>query len=667
MRRFLAWRPVWCVRCRVRGVDTGRLVVPLGLAGVVVATLVVAGASARVTGRSAKSLLAHPAACATNGCSPSSACASPSRTRLTAMDRFSGGPAAARSAAVGAGVGWTPARKTALVVAPFAFQPEFGNDSFRPAVAALRSEGYSVTVLENSTLSDAPAVTVAKFIRDARLAGVIFFFGHASRGILPLEVYRTKAAWLQRAKQVESQPAHWPQMGYVNGAPVDSGANLLVGRFFPTVSYGYGLTPKGIANLVRPLDHPFVWLTACYGASFRRGFQHAGARSFYGYVPEIYASAAVPDVTRFWDGLVGPLAVDSSAGTPNTRLTDGAHSACQAAGGCQDTELWSLNGPMTLAPAVASIEPDPQTSPSVPLHRRFKVKVGFDAHMDQAPADDVVKVSGCGVKPAPGSKLAWSGDHTIDGEFEADAGGDLKITVVAKRAVSAGGKIELDGNESGNDGLTGGAPHGDDFVWHESCAGAVIATYSGTVNTDTVTYPLFSDNLNQSVQGTFTGKMKWSEQVEVRGNSSGGVVVGAPTLTIQNGTINFTTNPPDPSLNCSATLSAGPGSPTALPEPSGPELRTSLNLTWDTATKEVGLYAAIPAVPPLVLSSAGANSQCAHLIHLGPQDEEPWPGSVKLKANQLPWSQPYTLAYSTSGEVSATINVTSTLSVAAAP
>lgn len=227
------------------------------------------------------------------------------------------------------------------------------------------------------------------------------------------------------------------------------------------------------------------------------------------------------DLTRFWDGLVAPLVVDSTAGMASTRLTDGAYSACQADGMCQDTVLWSPKGPMTLAPAVASIEPDPRTSPSVPLKRRFKVEVRFDAHMDQVPADEVVRVSGCGAKPASGAKLAWSDDHTIDGEFEADTGRELKITVEAKRTVSAGGKIELDGNESGSDGLSGGAPHGDDFVWHEACVSAIVATYSGTVNTDTVTYPLLSDNLNQSVQGSFTGKVKWSERVEVRGNRVG--------------------------------------------------------------------------------------------------------------------------------------------------
>lgn len=79
------------------------------------------------------------------------------------------------------------------------------------------------------------------------------------------------------------------------------------------------------------------------------------------------------------------------------------------------------------------------------------------------------------------------------------------------------------------------------------------------------------------------------------------------------------------------------------------------------------MYAAVPTIPPLVLSSAAADSQCAHLLHLAPPDEEPWPGLVRLRANQLPWSQQYNLAYSTSGEISATINVTSTLTVAAAP
>jgi hypothetical protein len=606
----------------------------------------VAGASARVTGGSAKSLPAHPAACGANGCSPSSACASP----LQSLPANGSGfllRRARTSAATGVGVGWTPGRNTALVVAPFAFEAPPGAMPFAPAVSALKREGYLVTVLENSRLTDKPAVTIDRFIRDAGRAGVILYFGHTEDGVLPLEVYLNPAKADRRMSELTNQ-TDWVSKHYVVSP-------------HPQV---VGLTTKGIADLITLREHPFVWFSSCKGASLRGGFQIAGARAFYGYKPEVMVSTALMDLTRFWDDLVASLSVDSTPGPPTTRLTDGAYSACQAADGCQDTELWSLNGPMTLAPAVSSIEPNPQTSPNVPQHRRFKVEVGFDAHMDQVPADAVVKVTGCGAKPAPGSHLTWSNDHTIDGEFVADAGGDLKITVDAKQAVSAGGKIELDGNDFGNDGLVGGAPHGDDFVWHESCASAVIATYSGTVNTDTVTYPLFSDNLNETVQGTFTGTMKWSEQVEVRGNKSGGVVVGTPTLTIQNGTINFTTNPSDPSLNCSGTLSAGPGSPTALPEPSGPELRTSLNLTFDTGTNQVGLSAAIPDTPPLALSSAPANSQCAHLIYVLPLDAEPWPGLFKLKPSQLPWSQPYDLAYSTSSK---TINVTSTLSVAAAP
>ena len=85
-------------------------------------------------------------------------------------------------------------------------------------------------------------------------------------------------------------------------------------------------------------------------------------------------------------------------------------------------------------------------------------------------ASEVLTVKGCGVKPAPGSVLTWSSDHTIGGRFVATTSGQLTITVHADAAVSADGQIELDGNNSGKTGLRGGIPRANDFVWQEACA-----------------------------------------------------------------------------------------------------------------------------------------------------------------------------------------------------
>ena len=147
--------------------------------------------------------------------------------------------------------------------------------------------------------------------------------------------------------------------------------------------------------------------------------------------------------------------------------------------------------------------------------------------------------------------------------------------------------------------------------------------------------------------------------MSVRGNTSGGVVVGTPTLSIT-GQITFTDDE-DPSLDCTGQFSAGPGAPTPLPEPAGPELATSLGLTDDTATHEVTMYAAVPDVPPLLISSGAPGSQCAGAFGVG---TGPWPGYVALPYSAVPWSMPYALNYS-AGSLSE--NVVSTLSVSNTP
>jgi hypothetical protein len=369
-------------------------------------------------------------------------------------------------------VGHTPDSRTALVVAPFAYQPYFGESGFAPAVRALEREGYSVRILQTKTLSDVPQVTIDKFIAATRRAGVIVYFGHAAEGLLPLETYRSHGEFLRRARDLLNL-TNWDQRGYVKQGIVDNESNLINDKSFPKQAWVIGLTTKGIADLVNLDKHPFVWLTGCHSASLRGGFQLAGAREVFGYEPNILINGqGATDLRRVWNELDGPEDVKPGSALMTTRLTNNAYADCQANDGCKNSELWSGGGPMTLAPAVASIEPNPVEIPSVQPNKTFEIKVGFDTHMDPSEAAaDVLTVKGCGVKPAPGSILDWSGDHTIGGRFLVTQTGELTITVHADRAISADGRIELAGNQSGATGLRGGIPRADDFVWQEPCAG----------------------------------------------------------------------------------------------------------------------------------------------------------------------------------------------------
>jgi hypothetical protein len=391
----------------------------------------------------------------------------------------------ARSAQGANDIAWTPKGRNALLVAPFAYQPYFGEDAYRPVVKDLESEDYSVTVLQNTTLSDTPTVSIERFIAAARHADVIVFFGHSATGALPLDVYRSSGElirrvgdweWLNQFPQLFGSNNHnqvgdltdWFNKGYVTIGVVDNESNLRVDKHFPPIAFDAALTPSGISHLVTLDAQPFVWMTSCEGASLRGGFQAAGARGFYGYIKKIdIVGTGAPDLERFWADIVGRADVDSSA--PNNRLTSNAYGDCQAYGGCKDAELWSADGSMTLAPAVTSIEPDPEKMPSVEPGEPFPVQVVFDAHMHKASANGVVSVQGCGVKPAPGSQLEWTDDHTIGGRFVITTFGQLTIAVNAVSATSDDGQTKLDGNDSGASGLAGGVLRADDFVWHVQC------------------------------------------------------------------------------------------------------------------------------------------------------------------------------------------------------
>ena len=463
MGRVVDQRPAW-----PRGFGTGRRV--MLTAALLLAVVCAAVAVPRAV--SAASVAAQT--CGPNGCSGggTTACASRLTRRLRAKRRNAVDlQVVARPAQFGSAVAHTPDSRTAVVVAPFGYQPYFGVSGFIPAVQALDREGYSVKILENTALSDVPSITIGRFIAAVRRAGVIVFFGHAASGLLPLETYRTEGELVRRIRELEHL-TDWFKKGYVGYGTAPNESNLRQDKKFPKISYFLGLKTKGIADLVTLERHPFVWVTACHGATLRGGFQIAGAREVYGYHPEIgILGAGAGDIQKFWSELDGPEDVEPGAGLTTTRLTDNAYADCQANDGCKHTELWPGGTPMALAPAVASIVPNPRETQGVTLDKAFEIQVGFDTHMDKSmPASEVLTVKGCRVKPAPGSVLTWSGDHTIGGRFLATASGQLTITVHADAAVSADGKIELDGNNSGKTGLRGGMPRADDFVWQEACA-----------------------------------------------------------------------------------------------------------------------------------------------------------------------------------------------------
>ncbi len=397
----------------------------------------------------------------------------------------------AQAAKFGGDVAWTPTRKIALLVAPFAYQPYFGESGYRPAVEALQREGYTVTILQNDRLTDSPAITIEKFLVDARDASVIVYFGHsgiltvvnghpAHTGMLPLEVYRTQEAFYKQVPDL--LPLIKQELVY--GVPVKNEANLYFDKHFPEYGWALGLTTKGIAQMVKLDDRPFVWLTACDGAALRDGFLLAGARGFFGYNNPVLigpGGSGTSDFKNFWDGMVTPFDAGADDPSMNTRLTTNAYDDCQASGGCQDSQMLSPGGPMTLAPAVNSIEPNPEQTQTVLPNQPFEVHVGFDARMDKSPPDDVLSVEGCGAKPAPGSKLEWFDDHALGGKFIVTGQGQLTITVDSRSAVSDEGRIELDGNDAGSDGLDSGEPRANDFVWHVQCGQLTVRGLDPTI------------------------------------------------------------------------------------------------------------------------------------------------------------------------------------------
>lgn len=423
------------------------------------------------------------AACGATGCSApgtAGACLSSQIPNL-ARDAGAAGDLAPRAHAAkfGGDTAWTPRRKIALLVAPFAYQPYFGESGYRPAVEALEREGYTVTILQNTTLTDSPEITIEKFLVDARDASVIVYFGHSGilemmnghpvhTGLLPLEVYRTSEAFYKQGPGL--RPLITQELVY--GVTVKNEANLYFDKHFPEVGWAWGLTTKGIAQMVKLDDHPFVWLTACDGAALRDGFLLNGARDFFGYNDPVLigpGGSGTSDFKRFWGDMVKPFDAGADDPSADTRLSTNAYADCQASGGCQDSQMLSPGGPMTLAPAVSSIEPNPERTQTVTPNQPFEVQVGFDSRMDKSPPEQVLSVDGCGAKPAPGSKLEWFDDHTLGGRFIATAQGQLTITVDAHGAVSDDGRIELDGNGAGSDGLSSGVPRADDFVWHVQC------------------------------------------------------------------------------------------------------------------------------------------------------------------------------------------------------
>jgi hypothetical protein len=287
-------------------------------------------------------------------------------------------------------------------------------------------------------------------------------------------------------------------------------------------------------------------------------------------------------------------------------------------------------------------------------------RIQFDATMVRR--GGLVTASGCGARVSGERWSASARVLTFDVRIAARSG-VLTLTVHAHRAIAAGGKNPNDWLDGNTDpaGDSGVAPNGDDYEWQVPCAPTVTATYGGTADV-TDTYSLYDDNLPGITTGTATETLRWTEQDSVIGSPSGGVVVGTPSLQV-NGRLTFT-DPTDPGFDCTANLSTGPGLPRPLPQPAGPEGRTTLTLAWDTATREVSLYAHAPDISPALISSGVPGGQCANGIGISGPGGSLWPGYVTLTASALPWSNEYDLAYSQSGY---TVNATSKLSVGYGP
>jgi hypothetical protein len=503
----------------------------------------------------------------------------------------------------------TPPNETAYIYNTFVQEPQY-KQPVKKIQKILEHEGYSFDELNNTPTGPGAARISALAGLNA---GILIIAAHAdAQQGLYLETYGT-CAYLECTPYgpggvEDPQYALAFAASQAYGATYGKNSTTVTGQYYydrhtrgSVKRWTVSLDPSGLAQLFSNDKIGIVDVDGCGSQALAGDFD---AGSFFGYSQSVCSPTDGQDLSALFNDLAGNNGF-------SLRTTTGADAAKGMNG---FSPIFGLV-PSASATQSVSLSPAVDESMTTPLPNGTasdggSYQVVFDTQMNQANADQVLSIKGCG---ASISDAQWVSPTDLSYTMNVpESGSGKRATITVKSSEAEAGEPgfpnDLDGNKTGTNGLE--PNKNNDYKWTVVCShpgtqsGTVTATYSGTLSEVSDCSGALAAGVVAICFWDADPTWNWTEQET--SSFGGSNATGSLTVTATNtfhaviGCEPATSAP----CNCTANFTETIGSPGNPP----PQM-----IAWQSSTTFVVNY-----VPPIANVTIDPSTLCQIGTDLGP-------------------------------------------------